>query len=363
MSYLTPLETRLGALISAYADRAPVSVDPMAMTRLSAAAAAGRSPSLLRPTRDWAYFGLVLALLVALAAGALAVAGQMLFRESDNRLTDRVLVAPFDGLPPDGAPPSTPLEGQPVMSFVGRVNVIGHDVHAMWVYDDGRLIWKRNLDSSKADKSVFGAIGPTTGLLEQRLTPEGIRLLRSAILTPDAMIGDNWGHGLGVEWGEIRVRIDGRMTGVHWTSRVLPGRLADPSLWLPATAWADARIGAFVASQYTVGFSGDDFDRLPRPVQTVLRANGFQPDRSGAGLPDSFPVSTDAAREIEAVLAHEGRRVELVQPAKRRGPQVHNEPTVAVDGLRFQFGDDEASQLITLQPVLPHGEPICPTCD
>ena len=99
------------------------------------------------------------------------------------------------------------------MSFVGRVNVIGHDVHAMWVYDDGRLIWKRNLDSSKADESVFGAIGPTTGLLEQRLTPEGIQLLRSEALTPDAMIGDNWGHGLGVDWGAVSLRIDGRVSG------------------------------------------------------------------------------------------------------------------------------------------------------
>ena len=92
MSNLTPLETRLGALISAYADRAPISVEPMAMTRLSAAASVERSPSLLRPTGDWVSLGLVLALLVALAAGALAFAGQMLLRESENRLTDRVLV-------------------------------------------------------------------------------------------------------------------------------------------------------------------------------------------------------------------------------------------------------------------------------
>jgi hypothetical protein len=362
MSNTTPLETRLGTLISAYADRAPVSVDPMGMTRLSAAASVGRSPSLLRPTQDWAYFGLVLALLAALAAGALAVAGQMLLRESEDRLTDRVLVAPFEGLPPDGAPPSTPLEGQLVMSFVGRVNVIGHDVHAMWVYDDGRVVWKRNLDSSKADMSVFGAIGPTTGLLEQRLTPEGIRLLRSEALTPDAMIGDNWGHGLGVDWGEIRVRIDGRVTGVHWTSRDLPGRLADPSKWLPATAWADRRISAFVASQYSVGISAGDFDRLPRPVQAVLRANGFRVGESGAGQPESFSVSADAAREIVAILEREGTRTETLQPRDRRG-QLRVHRRFAVEGLSFQFGDEASIQLITLKPVLPHGEPVCPTCD
>jgi hypothetical protein len=362
MSNLTPVEARLGAMISAYADRAPVSVDPMAMTRLSAAASAGRSAGLLRPTRDWAYFALVLALLIALAASALAVAGAMLLREADTRLTERVLVAPFDGLPPDGAPPSTPLEGQLVMSFVGRVNVIGHDVHAMWVYDDGRLIWKRNLDSSKADKAVFGAIGPTTGLLEQRLTPEGIQLLRSAVLTPDAMIGDNWGHGLGVDWGQIRVRIDGRVTGVHWASRALPGRLADPAQWLPATAWADGRIGAYVPSQYSVGISGGDFDRLPRPVQAVLRANGFQPDRSDAGESDSLTVSTDGAREIEAVLRQEGRPAGTVQPPDFRGRALMPRG-FAVEGLSYRFGDDPPTQLIMLQPVLPHGERVCPECD
>ena len=362
MSNLTPLETRLGALISAYADRAPISVEPMAMTRLSAAASVERSPSLLRPTGDWVSLGLVLALLVALAAGALAFAGQMLLRESENRLTDRVLVAPFDGLPPDGAPPSTPLEGQLVMSFVGRVNVIGHDVHAMWVYDDGRLIWKRNLNSSKADESVFGAIGPTTGLLEQRLTPEGIQLLRSEALTPDAMIGDNWGHGLGVDWGAVSLRIDGRVSGIHWTSRDLPGRLADPSKWLPATAWADRQISAFVADRYSVGISEGDFDRLPTSVQAVLRANGSQADQSGAAQSESFTVSTDAAREIEAVLAQEGTRVQTLQPKDPRGEfWVHGK--FAVEGLAYQFGDEPSTPLITLQAVLPHGEPACPTCD
>jgi hypothetical protein len=368
MTNPTPLELRLGTLISAYADRAPVVVDPVAMTRLSAAASAERSPGLFRPTRDWAYFGLVLALLVALAAGAVAVAGQMLLRESNDRLTDRVLVAPFEGLAPDAAPPSSPEHGELVLSFDAQVKALGDDVHAMWLYEDGRLIWRRNLDNvTDIGARAFGAMKPTTAVLEQRLTQEGIRLLVAEALTPEALIGDHWGHGPEVLGGELRVKVDGQVTGIHWDSWELPRRLADPGRWLPGGAWADQRISAFVPSRYAITISPGDFDRLPAPVHAVLRVNGFRDGLADPGQPDSFTVSTEVAREIAAVLDREGTQLDsrpkmIVGRRFTRQAPIGGERPMPMGGLWYTFGDGDTPAGVSLEPILPHGETLCLTC-
>ena len=68
----------------------------------------------------------------------------------------------INGLPPEGATPSTPESGELVVELANRV----------WVYADGRVI------SSVYDYSLE----PYSGLVEQHLTPEGVEFLRSNVL-------------------------------------------------------------------------------------------------------------------------------------------------------------------------------------
>ena len=93
----------------------------------------------------------------------------------------------FIGLPPEGATPSTP-EGELVVS-ISRVRHTGHARRvdrlssarstgcrrsaSCWVLADGRLIWQKYEDLPEGANSL------STGLLEQRLTPEGVELMRS----------------------------------------------------------------------------------------------------------------------------------------------------------------------------------------
>jgi Tol biopolymer transport system component len=76
----------------------------------------------------------------------------------------------FVGLPPEGASPSTPQRGELVVYLAGPE--IGRRT---WVYADGRMIWHRYADLPEGANSEF------TGFLEQRLTPEGVELVRSEV--------------------------------------------------------------------------------------------------------------------------------------------------------------------------------------
>ena len=102
-------------------------------------------------------------LVVVLAAVALATAvtaaGWAIVREV-------VLHKGFVGLPPVGATPSAPESGELVIQYwVDTDGPKGTGEARAWVYADGRLITLRR------------------GFLEQRLTPEGVELLRSEIVS------------------------------------------------------------------------------------------------------------------------------------------------------------------------------------
>ena len=104
-------------------------------------------------------------LVVVLAAVALATAvttaGWAIVREVVH---DESLVS----LPPVGATPSAPESGELVIQYwIDPDGIKGGFAGGQgWVYADGRLITLRN-----------------NGFLEQRLTPEGVELLRSAIVS------------------------------------------------------------------------------------------------------------------------------------------------------------------------------------
>src|SRR5215211_4532921 len=116
----------------------------------------------------------------------------------------------FIGLPPRGAEPSTPRRGELLAFWWGSVPG-DWGKSRFWVFADGRLISLREADIPE------GANSSSTGFLEQRITPEGVELLRSAVVGSDP-------------------------PRVTW----------DVMSELPRRAWADRTIRAYVPSRFAV---------------------------------------------------------------------------------------------------------------
>ena len=141
------------------------------------------------------------------------------------------------GLPPVGATPSTPKSGVLEM-YYWLHGVTGGGKN--WVYADGRLI-------------RLG--GSCDGFREQRLTREGVKLLRSEIVSAGGFGhaqpppgSDTLPHG----WPPIQVRKGDRLVPLTWASDLkrLEARLADPESWLPASAWKQRKFRAYVPSRF-----------------------------------------------------------------------------------------------------------------
>ena len=268
--------------------------------------------------------------------------------------------------PPRGATPSTPVQGELVVGFV-----FGHtsgdpgrfDLH---VYADGRVIWER--------LGIVGVNGAPTGLIEQRLTPEGIDLVLDEVLSTGFFHRDRdrdlIGPLGGLHSGWIEVRTD-RLERLTWgdlgtwegrqaieatASRAdvraleqLDARFEDLASWLPESAWEDQEYRAYVPSWYSVCYSGEGGDlerqvllnRLPAPVGDFLRdrditESGFE----GPLGPVSFwcsTMTTDEARAFAGVIEDAG--------AARNDP--------VLPSFRFESPDGPAIG-ISLEPELPH---------
>lgn len=361
------LERRVAALIRAYADRAPIDVDPTAMTLLVAAGPRRSSPWIgFAPGRALVFTLVLLALLGTIAAGALLAGGQLFRRDPIEILTDRVLVEPFIGLPPEGVAPSTPETGRLILSFNGRVQSIALDFHRVWVFADGRVIWKRNLDGmNDAGRRAFGSREPTTAVIEQRLTAEGIELIRSRVLAAGLHDIEPVGASTdptaldrpGVLWGGLVVHDGERLVWADWSDSQMPALLADPASWIPATAWEDRRIGAYVPSRYAVCLqrSGPEgatamaaaevWDVLPEPTRNLIRSSALEDPVPNWDEKDPrclYQVSTDDARAITAALDDAGLTEGIpIDDASSRGERLVGEGRVE------------------LLMVLPNGEVIC----
>ena len=79
----------------------------------------------------------------------------------------------------------------------------------------------------------------------------------------------------------IQVRIGDRLVGYHANfPERLRERLADPASWLPASAWEDRRIRAYVAPRYSIKYHARPktlersriLSLLPAPAEDMLRA-------------------------------------------------------------------------------------------
>ena len=162
------------------------------------------------------------------------------------------------------------------------------------VYSDGRVIWQKWTSSGDATVVPAGARRLDTGYVQQRLTPEGVQLLLSKILATGL-----FEHNLMLAFGKHdagvfhRVRRGDRLVTVsgvpspdpswnqHFTNPTpaetealasIEQFVADPGTWLPASAWANRRVRAFVPARYVVAFdrSYPDISKLPSPAGKVL---------------------------------------------------------------------------------------------
>jgi hypothetical protein len=295
-------------------------------------------------------------LLVVLAAVALAAAvttaGWAIVREV-------ILDEGFVGLPPVGATPSAPESGELVIQYwIDTDGPKGTGEARAWVYADGRLITLRR------------------GFFEQRLTPEGVELLRSEIVSAGLEhyqpAPGPWIHNA------IQVRIGDRLVGYHANfPERLRERLADPAAWLPASAWADRQIRAYVAPRYAISFRTQPhtlgrsriLSLLPATVADILRDEDAVAEHGQLGSP-AFPpllpitayvsdLTTEEARALAQALDDAG-----FKPNRQFGElgYTFEIPGTSVEPPRPEKGPVPNEVIIEFSPYLPHGEMVCTEC-
>ena len=301
---------------------------------------------------------------------AVAIAGLVVALATATALGVRAFVLDkgFVGLPPEGATPSAPESGQLLVRLVGRSQTDGHLTH-MYLYADGRLIWARD---------------DATGLLEQRLAPQGIEQLRSEVVSTGLFNHDVTLASGRVTWGEADVLVSDRLVHVRWgpgadldnPSRVtatleqekalerLDALLAHPTQGLPASAWADNQVRAYVPSAFAVCWEGwpakvsdpqsdpsDILALLPPAVRDLLA--GKETTRHTGKVGEAGGPYYEHAADCAEVTTAEARF--LAQTLDAAGIE-RTEPTA---GLQYSFdlpGQFGEAALITFEPFLPDGE-------
>ena len=283
--------------------------------------------------------------------------------------TDRTQVG-IMGLPPEGAAPSTPEDGELV------VRMWTHSPTAprmrIFVYADGRLITQR--EGWSASGPLEGAMERHTSYLEQRLTPEGVELLwdyalSSGLFEADGEVVLNVGNvastcprTLQVRNGDHLVSVSctdgqGRNGGASpeeatpeqlgWLVR-LQERLVDPAQWLPPSAWEHYAPTPYVASKYMVCLWYAETSVLAEAAAEVLTE----------GTPTTNPDDPDNA-SCTALTTAQARRLAaaLDDAGTQRDPNMQPElGYMLVDAAGQNAGN------IMFTPYLPHGEAPCISC-
>jgi hypothetical protein len=278
------------------------------------------------------------------------------------------------GLAPESATPSSPEHGELVLSFMFGHTMGDPGRFSVFVYADGRLIWQRLADLTQGADEY--AKGYTTGFLEQRLTPEGVELVRAEVISTGLFDYDlHFVNAYGLNFGQIEVRNGDRLVRVTWgdccdpaskeAARTMPtaeqatalqqidARLADPASWLPASAWENQEITAYVPSMYWVCYEAAQgiglsnvLATLPQPAEDLLLTwdrTSQEITGNGLGLPLDIwcsHVTTEEARGLAQILDD-------------AGGQGHPDHF----GLRYVFGQrDPGATEVTLSfgPLLPH---------
>lgn len=327
-------------------------------------------------------------LVVVLAATALVAVGT----SSAFGMRAFFLDRGFIGLPPEGATPSSPASGELEIFYWGHGDPgdkPGDGPRIMaWVYDDGRLIsWRTGSDLPESANPL------STGFLEQRLTPEGVALLRSKVSSTGLFDHD---RVLVIEHGEaprfVDVRNGDRLVRVGVVRECanpdapcllpIPGatnatpeqanalyrlnrRLSDPASWLPESAWADRDIRAYVSSKYAVCYSGWPPDQQVERSRVLALLPAAARDQLGGaslrqgplfGEPGNFrpsyeycsDLTTDEARAIAVALDDAG--LDRADGANRLHYRIEAP------------GSNRGEASVYFEPYLPHGEIVCTVC-
>ena len=301
-------------------------------------------------------------LVVVLAAVALATAvttaGWAIVREV-------VLHKGFVGLPPVGATPSAPESGELVIQYsFDQEDIEPKGGGRGWVYADGRLITLHEKSDLPEAANRW-----SSGFLEQRLTPEGVELLRSEIVST-GLFDHHQPPGRETPHNVIQVRIGDRLVRVQadFPER-LRQQLADPESWLPATAWANRQIRAYVASRYAISYGAlpQTIERsrilplLPAPVEALLRDRDAVPLLGfivGKGFRISLTryvsdMTTEEARALAQALDDAGLKQQTSADQLAYRFEI---PGTSVDPPPPEKGPVRNAILIGFEPYLPHGE-------
>ncbi|MGA9161975.1 MAG: hypothetical protein WB297_14070 [Actinomycetota bacterium] len=304
-----------------------------------------------------------------LALGAVSGVGALL--RADGRRpaieptpTPRAEAPPngFIGLPPEGSPPSLPKASPLMIALDGGDNSGYGHVRSIYVYADGRFIWQKfGCDARpKLCESLDVPEAATTlesGWLEQRLTPEGIELLRSEILASglfdggdlrlavETNLSDWWTFSVEARRPRGLVSVSASRTNQEgWRPatreevralRRLYELFVDLEARLPATAWQDRGIRGFVPSCYVAAYSmGLGASGPPDPSELPPPANELLHGRA------SEQVTTEEARAIAiGFWGGQAKTGRLAPPQQEQ---------------RLTFSLKGGAQLLQLSPVLPH---------
>jgi hypothetical protein len=205
------------------------------------------------------------------------------------------------GLAPEGMTPSDPVTGDLVLGFF-----FGHTGGDMGrfelsVYDDGRVIWQ------KLGDRAMGLV--STGLVEQRLTLEGVELVRAEALASGVFRGTvHYVARYGLFFGSAQLRDGDTLVGVSWGDidwgpdgetvptpdqvtalTNLDARLEDLTSWLPAAAWQDINVRPVVPSKYSLCFNA----RTPLAITFDVVLGSLPPE------------AADAVRALDATFEEE----------------------------------------------------------
>ncbi len=267
-------------------------------------------------------------------------------------------------LPSEGAVPSEPVVGELVFGLWTHVVQAEDNAWFGWgsiyLYDDGRLIWQ----------SLYpGDATGHTGLVEQRLTKEGVALLRQEVLDsglfgPDAVESHRGLPALG--WLVAKV---GDGFEVRWNRDFVDDPIHDRLIsihsWLPARAWADPVPREYVPTHYELCVTNE-----PRPT--------LEPD-SETDTENTQPLPF-SVREILVSATPSHLRWPPYENDDTRESKYHHCYDVTTDQARFIVGEFDDSPFlersdndvrtayegsvwgarsiyVTLTPFLPHEAP------
>ena len=291
-----------------------------------------------------------------------------------------VLEKSFIGLPPEGAIPSSPERGKLVLDYVGAGRPEGKNGKMKsWLYADGRRVWIQN-----------------AGYLEQRLTPEGVELLRSEALStghwtdePPPPLVPNCGPGVPVGtdgcvppmpppapdepytlpgWLNVVSPEAGRLTRVDRARDLdrLVKRLSDPGSWLPASAWARRQPRAYVPARFWVCYGtwradaqstpAEILSLLPPTAADILRGRPTTKNETLFGGPRVYRTVSDTCSDL---ATEDGRRLAAVLVAGGW------EQEQGFGGSAYHLGPsapDRQTVHVYFEPYLPHGEIGCQAC-